>query len=289
MTTWLIPTPADRRMLELKPLKGPTPWLVAIMTFSICVIAAAGLGLANTARLFAEAVDQRYTVEVPAGTAPTAAVAAAITATPGVSGVEQVSETQMRETLRRWLGSLAGSRDLPVPAIVNFNLSNPAQLPSIRRLLKGVDPAATITAYRGSVGPVLDSLRTLQWTALGLSLLLAVPAVAAIVLAARADLDTHRATIEILHGVGATDHQIANLFQRKITLDALAGGLAGAGAAALVLLLLAAGATYLEELTGGATLRTMDILVLAGLPLAITALASLAARQAVLARLRRTL
>ena len=34
-------------------------------------------------------------------------------------------------------------------------------------------------------------------------------------------LDTHRATIEILHLMGATDVQVARLFQRRIALDAL--------------------------------------------------------------------
>ena len=71
------------------------------------------------------------------------------------------------------------------------------------------------------------------------SLLIALATAAAVVLAARGALDTHRATIEVMHGIGATDLQVARLFQRKIALDALFGGLAGGVAAALVLLLLA--------------------------------------------------
>ena len=50
---------------------------------------------------------------------------------------------------------------------------------------------------------------------------------ATVVLAARAALDTHRGTIEILHLMGATDVQVARLFQRRIALDALFGGLVG--------------------------------------------------------------
>ena len=60
-------------------------------------------------------------------------------------------------------------------------------------------------------------------------------------LAARGALDTHRFTIEVMHGIGATDVQVTHLFQRKIAIDALVGSLAGAAAAAFVLLVLARG------------------------------------------------
>ena len=46
-------------------------------------------------------------------------------------------------------------------------------------------------------------------------------------LAARSGLDTHRDTIGALHLLGSTDGQVARLFQRRIALDTLWGGLAG--------------------------------------------------------------
>jgi cell division transport system permease protein len=120
-------------------------------------------------------------------------------------------------------------------------------------------------------------------------LLLSAAAAAAVVLAARGALDTHRFTIEVLHGVGATDLQVTHLFQRKIAIDALIGSVAGASAAAVVLLLLTTGATFAGELTGGATLGIRDLLILALLPLALTALATWVARTAVLRALREAL
>src|SRR6185503_8204688 len=98
-------------------------------------------------------------------------------------------------------------------------------------------------------------------------------AAAAVVLAARVALDTHRFTIDVMHGLGATDVQVTHLFQRRIALDALVGSIAGAGAAALVLLLLAAGASFLGGLTGGASLGISDYVLLALLPLVLTGLA----------------
>jgi cell division transport system permease protein len=92
-----------------------------------------------------------------------------------------------------------------------------------------------------------------------------------------------------MHGIGATDMQVTHLFQRKIAIDAFVGSVAGGLAAAVVLLLLAGGAAFARDLTGGATLGIGDILILALLPLALTALATWVARTAVLAALREAL
>ena len=82
-----------------------------------------------------------------------------------------------------------------------------------------------------------------------------------------------------MHGIGATDHQLARLFQRKIALDAITGGLAGAAAASLVLVLLAAGgASFAGDLFGGRVLGPGHLLLLALLPVAAVVVATLVAR-----------
>lgn len=288
MFDWLFASPSESRLLGEARLRGPTAWVVAIMSFSIMIIAAAGLALTNTAGTLSEAIEARYSVEVPAG-GNVAAVLGAIRAAPGASNVQAVPEAEMRRTLERWLGSAAYSGELPVPALVNFDLKPGADVSAIQRRVRSASPDAKMTTHREAVGPLLRSLRLLQWVALGLVLLLSAAASAAVVLAARGALDTHRFTIEVMHGIGATDLQITRLFQRKIAIDAFVGSLAGAAAAALVLLALSAGAAFAGELTGGATLSGLDFLFLALLPLALTLLATWVARTAVLAALGKAL
>ena len=286
---FVLASPADRRLLGVAPLSGPTPWLVAVMSFSIIIIAAAGLALANTAGIFARSVEARYSVEVPAGSARLQPLLETLRSSPDVMNVSPVSEAEMRSSLRRWLGGLADSRDLPVPALVNFDLKPGASIQNVSQRIAAAEPNAVIEAHQVAVRPMLDSLRALQWIALALVVLLAAASAAAIVLAARAALDTHRSTIEILHGIGATDDQITALFQRKIAIDALAGSIAGGIAAGLSLALLAAGSAFLGQLTGGVTLAWRDLVILVALPFALTALATVVARTAVLARLRQSL
>jgi len=288
MLARLFAPPSEARLLGDERLRGPTAWVVAIMSFSIMVIAAAGLALTNTAGTLSQAIEARYSVEVPAG-GNVAAVVSAIRSAPGATDVQAIPEAEMRRTLERWLGSEAQSGELPVPALVNFDLKQGADLSDVQRRVRSASPEAKITTHREAVAPLLRSLRLLQWVAFGLVLLLSAAASAAVVLAARGALDTHRFTIEVMHGIGATDLQVTRLFQRKIAIDAFIGSLAGAAAAALVLLMLTAGAAFAGELTGGATLSGFDFLFLAMLPIALTVLATWVARTAVLAALRKAL
>jgi cell division transport system permease protein len=289
MLGWLFASPADRRLLGTDRFRGPTPWVIAIMSFSIIIIAATGLALANTAGALTSAIQARYAVEVPGGGQNLDALVAALKSSPGVASVEAVPESEMRETLKRWLGPAADSADLPVPALVNFNTRAGADLPTIQKRVQTIAPNARISAHRDRVAPLLRSMTELQWLAFGLVLLLGAAAAAAVVLAARGALDTHRITIEVMHGIGATDLQLTHLFQRKIALDALVGSLGGAIAGAIVIALLASGASFAGALTGGASLASADMLLLVLLPFALTALATWVARVTVLAALRETL
>jgi cell division transport system permease protein len=289
MLRWLFVSPAERRLLGFTRLGGPTPWVIAIMSFSIMLIAATGLALASTAALVSRAIEARYALEVPGGAPDMDALVRVVGSSPGVTSVEAVPESEMRKTLSRWLGPAANSADLPVPALINFDAGRGADLDAMQRRAQAIAPGARIAAHRDSAAPLLHSLRLLQWIAFGLVLLLSIAASAAVVLAARGALDTHRFTIEVMHGIGATDLQVTHLFQRKILIDAFVGSVAGAFAAGLVLLLLASGAAIAGEITGGATLGLADIVILALLPLALTVLATWVARTAVLRSLRRAL
>jgi cell division transport system permease protein len=289
MLDWLFVSPADRRLLGTSRFRGPTPWVIAIMSFSIMLIAATGLALASTAGSLTRAIETRYALEVPNGGQNLDALVASLKSTPGVTSVEAVPEADMRRTLGQWLGPAAESADLPVPALVNFDTRPGTGIAAIQRRVQAIAPGAQISAHRDRVAPLLRSMHALQWLAFGLVVLLSAAAAAAVVLAARGALDTHRFTIEVMHGIGATDLQLTHLFQRKIALDALVGSLAGAAAGALVLLLLASGASFVGQLTGGASLSGIDLLVLLLLPFALTVLATWVARIAVLAALRETL
>ena len=290
MLDWLSVAPAERRLLPGGRLHGPTPYVIAIMMFVMVVIAAAGLSLANAAGLVARGVENRFSVQIADGAARAPLAIAALKKAPGVAAVHPVPEEEMRKTLERWLGPAGAEADLPLPAMIDVELEAGASPQAIGRRVEQAVPGARFVAHSAMLGPMLRAIRSLTWLALALVLLIAMATAAAVVLAARGALDTHRPTIEVMHGVGATDDQIARLFQRKIALDSLAGGLAGAGAAAIILLIIAGGrAVWLEDVAGGPLLTLADLVLLAALPLLGTVLATLVARAAVLRALRAAL
>ena len=289
MFAWLFASPSERQLLGGARLRGPTPWVIAIMSFSIVIVAAAGLALANSAALVAKSAESRYSVQVPNGGRNLPALLQAVRSARGVASAQAVPESSMRQTLEQWLGSAARNSDLPVPALINFDVRPGADLASIERDVKSAAPDAAITAHREALGPLLKSLSALQGLAVGLATLLAAASAAAVVLAARGALDTHRFTIDVMHGVGATDVQVTRLFQRKIAIDAFVGSVGGAAAAGLVLLLLLSGATFVGDLTGRSNISRLDLVILALIPLVLTLLATWVARATVLTALRQSL
>ena len=288
MIGWLTPPVAERRILGGARLRSITPWIVAVMSFTILLVAACGLLTARAAGELKGSIGQRYVLTVPAGGGDVDALAERLRAMPALHAVEPVSEAEMRDDLRRWLGTAADSRDLPVPALITFDLRDGAGLAAARTALLQAAPGGTITSYGDSVAPLLGSLRLLQWVALAIVLLLGAAASAAVILAARGAIDSHRSTVDVLHGIGATDGQVTRLFQHRIAFDTLIGSLAGAAAAGLVVLLVAGGARWAADM-GGLSLGASDIVLLAVLPILLTAIATIAARAAILSALRESL
>lgn len=288
---------ADRGLLPEGRLTGPMPWVLAIMMFLTVLAAAAGLGLGNAARSLDGDIGNRITIQIVEANpdrreAQAKRTAARLGTLPGVTSVSRVSDEEMARLLEPWIGSAGLQADLPVPAIIDAELTAQAyrNLASIEAALADIAPSARVDDNAQWLAPLAKLIASLEWLAAGLVLLMVGATAATVVLAARASLDTHRSTIEVLHLMGSTDVQVARLFQRRIALDALFGGAVGFVAAALVLLIIGRRIGALgSELLGSAGLPLTSWLVLAALPIAGVFLAMLVARFTILRALGRLL
>ncbi|WP_205504671.1 cell division protein FtsX [Sphingomonas arenae] len=289
MLSWMFPPVPERRLLP--DTRGrPMPWVIGIMMFVTVVVAAAGLAIANSASVVRGGVENRYSIQIPDGGELAATAASAARSAPGVTAVRPVPEADVRKTLKSWLGDAASNADLPLPSLIDIDLAAGADPAAVEQRVRSTVPQARFTAYKEQLAPLARSLTALQWLALGLVVLMAVATAASVVLAARSALEANRTSIEIMHGVGATDEQVARLFQRRIAIDAFIGGAAGAGLAALTLLLVAGvSGNIMGDLVGGSLIGPGGMLLLALLPLAFTLLATVVARAAVLKALRAAL
>jgi cell division transport system permease protein len=288
-TSYLFITDADRRLIPSSGIRGPVPLLIAIMAFVMIVVASSGLALANTAAVVKAGVENRYSIQIGDGASKAPTALAAARAQDGVARAEQVPPDDLRQTLERWLGPAAREANLPIPAIIDVDLRPGADPSVVGAAIEKSVPGARFIAHRTSLEPLLKALRGLTLLALGLTFLIAAASAAAVVLAARGALDTHRGTIEVMHGIGATDRQVARLFTRHIAIDALLGGVVGAAIAGIIIVLILGGSGTATLLSGSPPLGWNDAVILALLPFAIAALATLVARVALLRALHERL
>lgn len=288
---------ADRRLLPEGRLAGPMPWVIAIMMFLTVLAAAAGLGLGGAARSLGADLGNRATVQIVEANPDRREVqarraVALLENQAGVARVRRVSDRDMAALLEPWLGSGGLDSDVPVPAMIDVELSQatPPSLDGLRAALVQAAPAARLDDNGQWLAPLGRLMNALKWLAIALVLLMIGATAATVVLAARAALDTHRSTIEVLHLMGATDVQVARLFQRRIALDALFGGGVGLAAAALVLFAIGSRVAALgSDLLGSAELPALGWLLLVALPVFGVVLAMLVARGAILRALGRML
>ena len=140
------------------------------------------------------------------------------------------------------------------------------------------------------MAPVRTFMGMITSLAGAIVLLMAAATAAVVILAARSGLDTHRDTIQVLHMLGSTDIQVSRLFQRRIALDTLVGGVIGtAVACALIGLVGMQLGAIGSDLLSGVILSPRDWALLLFLPVIFALLATLAARIAVTAALSRIL
>ncbi|HEX7783891.1 MAG TPA: cell division protein [Sphingobium sp.] len=290
-------TAARNRLLPEGRVAGPMPWVIAIMMFLTVLAAAGGLALNQGMLSLRSELSGRATVQIIEADAETRAQAvrkmvARLRATSGIRSVQPVDSGKLADQLRPWLGGEMDTAELPIPALIDVEFAGdgPRPVETLAKLAKSIVPQARVEPHAAFLGPLSGLVATLAGVAALLVLLMAVATGAIVVLAARGAHESHRGTIDILHLMGATDVQIARLFQRRIALDALLGGGLGLVMAVLVILLVGnrLSATG-SDLLRAAYLPVWGWVVLAALPAGGVLLATLAARMTVLRALGRAL
>ncbi len=284
------PDPSPRRVLPEGRFAGPMPWVIAIMMFLAMLAAAAGLAIERTTASMRDALAGRITVQIVEAnpdlrTRQRADVARELRRLASASAVTEVSDAEVRDLLTPWLGAEGLDSDIPVPALIDATLSDSSApaIADIQRTVRTLAPSARVDRHADWLGPLAGLLETLKWLAIALVVLTGVAAAAAVILGSRAALDQHRATIDVMHLMGATDRQISRLFERRVAQDAISGAALG--------LVLAFGALMVvgwrfqavgAALVAGSALGLIDITLLCLIPIAGVGLAILSARITVL-------
>lgn len=288
---------AERRLLPEGRLAGPMPWVIAIMMFLTALAAAGGLAMGSAANRLGADLGRQVTVQIiladPAQRDHEASAAQQLLAREeGVVSARRLGDQEMQTLLRPWLGDAGLDKDLPLPAMIDIDLTGAGRdrLDRIAQALRIVAPHSRIDNHAGFIAPLIGLIRSLGLLAGGIVVMMAGATAAAVVLAARSALNTHRRTIDVMHMMGATDVQVARLFQRRIALDALFGAVVGLVAAIAVIMLLGRRIGEIGSgIVGSISLPGLAWLLLLCLPLLAGLLALLVARITVQRALGETL
>ena len=224
------------------------PLLVASMTFLAALALGGWIGATSLASEWRNGAGTALTVQVPqpgdaavrGGSTRLAAATAILTATQGVATVRVLSDEELSDLLRPWLGAGAERLAIPLPAVVAVHTTGDRiDLGPIGRRLEAVAPGTMLEDHGVWIRRLSTLAFSLQACALLALALVSTVAIAVIAVATRAGLASRREAIEIVHGLGATDGFVAGRFARRATVLAATGGAIGASVALPVLLGLA--------------------------------------------------
>jgi cell division transport system permease protein len=225
--------------------------LIGLMTFLAVMALAASFTLSAMKTRWSSGLQNRATVELPAQAADgkllshdeisdgIAKLDAAVKAHPGVHATHVLSDDEIQELVKPWLGdnmALLGKVPLPGLISVEMNESNPDTVADLRRVIADTVPAAKLDTHESWLQDLLRFTGALQFAAAILTFVIGITAVTAIAGAVKARLAVHSADVELLHLMGASDAYIARQFQRHSMRLALRGALMGMVAGSLVIL-----------------------------------------------------
>ena len=224
------------------------PLMVAAMAFLAALALAGWFGSAALSNRWQQGAGSSLTVQVPQPTERAlrgdqtrlAAVLAMLTTTPGVRTAHALSDEELTDLLKPWIGKGIDRVAISIPAVIAVQLTGAdVATESLSGRLAGVAPGTLVEDHGVWIKRLAALARSLQACAALAVRLVAGGATAGIAIATRAGLSTRREAIEIVHGLGATDSYIAGRFAARATLLAAVGGMLGALLAVPVLVALA--------------------------------------------------
>ena len=168
-----------------------------------------------------------------------AAVAACsgLQSTPGVTGARMMSAASSTGLLAPWLGADVAQLALPVPAVITATWQGAENTGALAARLQKIAPGTLVSTGSAWAARVASLTASLQACAAAVLVIVALVAAAVVAVATRAGLAQRREAIEIIHGLGALDADIAASFAARAILLTSPGrcrrgaGVAGAGLA----------------------------------------------------------
>lgn len=270
--------------------------LVALMTFLAMLALSGAFALQEIGTHWRSGLEGRATVEIPAtdsagkilseSTRSSARkeILSFLKGAPAVMEAKALERSEIAELVGPWLGdteNLPAMEGIALPDLIAVTLArdDPESIAALDRKIRAIAPRARIDAHQDWLGDMLRFTGALQTAALILALVTGATTAASVGGAVRSRMAEHKADIEILHLMGATDSYVIRQFQRHSMSLAFRGGCAGlAGGWAVMLLISFVAGSSASVILPDVSFSGVQIAVLLALPLFAAGIACLAAR-----------
>ncbi len=147
----------------------------------------------------------------------------------GVTRVSALSDEQLNELLRPWLGDGIDISELPAPRIIDVRISPDAEFDfaQLAKDLAAASPQASLDNHKLWLNKLIAFADGLNLIASTILILISAITSGAIFYTTQMSLGLHRQIIEILHVIGAKDAYIAQQYARRMAFLGLTGGIIG--------------------------------------------------------------
>ncbi len=264
------------------------PLVIAVNVYLASLAILGGLALIGATGQWAAELDQLVTVQVPAesgasGEGVVKSVLGVLRDHPAVAQARALEMTEMEALLAPWLGQSAAVRELPLPQLIDVELRPGGDLDSMRKRLEAEFPGVEIDdhrQWREQMQAVAASAGLICWS---LVTMISLAAIAVIIFATRASLESQNELVALMHLIGAHNSFVAGEFQKHFLGIGVIGVLIGLVPVALTI----AAILYLTgddpaPWMGRLTLGPMDYALAALPPLSAALITMLTARLTVL-------
>jgi cell division transport system permease protein len=218
------------------------PWIIALMVYLAAMGGVGLIWLGETLSQWNASLSSTLTLQIPADASqPRIDMAlGALRQTKGVISAQLLQPEEAAKLLQPWLGNNVAIANLPLPHLIDIRVDPHMTIDyaTLRSQLDTVIPGSQLDSSRSWLGSIRDFALRVEGVITAGVLAVTALIITIIIFTARIGLAIHRSVIELLHLLGARDAYIARQFQVHALSLGLRGGVIGAVAAALTVVIL---------------------------------------------------
>ncbi|MCF6196805.1 MAG: hypothetical protein L3J50_08890, partial [Emcibacter sp.] len=198
------------------------PYVMAVMVYLSALALMGSMMLNKGFGDMTESLSNRLTIQITTAdadmrNAQVDEVTALLRKTPGIDYVRKLNDVEIEKLLEPWLGKGNVTDDLPVPAILDVTVSRDLtlNLDAVRGMLAQVSDNIHLDDHQQWLGRFLRLMDMVEYTALGILLLVVLATVCIVIFGTKAGMAENREIIAVMHHLGAQDSMIARAYQSR--------------------------------------------------------------------------